>query len=353
MLCESEAQFWCDEGPFGKGTGGQLRYELEVPAGGERTLWIAVAGSDKGAAGARSQLTAALADPAAALASKRPRASAGRRTRSSRCPPTSASRRASTGASRTCSTSPSAPTTSRSATSTRARTIRPPLGTVAHVGFIGAGYPDYPWMFATDAEYTAFASVAAGQFEAIKEHAVALRDMSVILNGDSGKVLHEVVADGSVYFGNLRARRQHRRDGEVPEPRRADLALDRRRGVPARPISVRRAQHALHHDAARRGRRRLARGSRQRRARGHGRREARQRRLHDPRALRPRRHGARRARRRDVRVGAGEGARAPRALRGRLVVRPGRSVRRLARSTPTTSSPSRSTGSASRRWRPS
>ena len=27
--------------------------------------------------------------------------------------------------------------------------------------------------------------------------------MSVILNGNSGKVLHEVVADGSVYFGNL------------------------------------------------------------------------------------------------------------------------------------------------------
>ena len=27
-------------------------------------------------------------------------------------------------------------------------------------GFIGAGYPDYPWIFATDAEYTAFAAVA-------------------------------------------------------------------------------------------------------------------------------------------------------------------------------------------------
>ena len=41
------------------------------------------------------------------------------------------------------------------------------------------------------------------------------------------------------------ARRQHRRDREVPEPRRAPLALDRRRRVPRRPLSLRRAQHAL------------------------------------------------------------------------------------------------------------
>src|SRR5215218_10488650 len=71
VLCTSESQFWCDEGPFGKGTGGQLRYELTIPAGGERTLWIGVAGSDKGEGAARSELAKALADPAGALAAKR------------------------------------------------------------------------------------------------------------------------------------------------------------------------------------------------------------------------------------------------------------------------------------------
>ena len=76
--------------------------------------------------------------------------------------------------------------------------------TVAQATLVGAGYPDYPWIFATDAEYTAFASVASGQFEAIADHARALRDVSVILNGNSGKVAHEIVADGSVYFGNLK-----------------------------------------------------------------------------------------------------------------------------------------------------
>ena len=70
VLCTGEDQFFCDEGPFGKGTGGQLRYEITVPAGGERTVWVAVAGSDQGADAARAQLSAALADPDAALAAK-------------------------------------------------------------------------------------------------------------------------------------------------------------------------------------------------------------------------------------------------------------------------------------------
>ena len=40
-----------------------------------------------------------------------------------------------------------------------------PIGSLDRVTFIGAGYPDYPWLFATDGEYTAFAAVALGQFE--------------------------------------------------------------------------------------------------------------------------------------------------------------------------------------------
>lgn len=66
---------------------------------------------------------------------------------------------------------------------------------------MGAGWPDYPWLFGTDGEYTAFAAVAAGQFEPIKAHLRALRDVSEIVNDDSGKVVHEVASDGSVYFG--------------------------------------------------------------------------------------------------------------------------------------------------------
>ena len=88
-------------------------------------------------------------------------------------------------------------------------------------------------------------------------------------------------------------------------------------------------------------------------ATGMGAGEARQRRLLHPRPLRPRRHGARQARPRDARRGPrGLADDAARALRRDLVERGLDAVRGLAQRRPTRSS-SRSTGSASRRWRPS
>ena len=55
------------------------------------------------------------------------------------------------------------------------------------VRFIGAGWPDYQWLFATDGEYTAFASVALGQFEPIMDHLRALRDVSRVANGSPAR----------------------------------------------------------------------------------------------------------------------------------------------------------------------
>ena len=78
----------------------------------------------------------------------------------------------------------------------------PPEGELAQMRFLGAGFPDYQWLFGTDGEYTAFASVAVGQFEPIKDHLRALKEVSLIDNGNSGKVVHEVVTDGAVYFGS-------------------------------------------------------------------------------------------------------------------------------------------------------
>ena len=42
-----------------------------------------------------------------------------------------------------------------------------------------------------------------GQFADIKAHLRALRDVSEVANGDSGKVVHEVMPDGSIYYGTL------------------------------------------------------------------------------------------------------------------------------------------------------
>jgi hypothetical protein len=70
------------------------------------------------------------------------------------------------------------------------------------VRFFGAGFPDYPWLFATDGEYTNFAAVALGQFDVAKDHLRALRDISDVLNDRSGIVVHEAVTDGSIWFGH-------------------------------------------------------------------------------------------------------------------------------------------------------
>lgn len=193
----------CDDGAFGKGTGGQLSWNVELAADQPTTLWFAVAGSDKGVGDARTQLTAALADPAGALAQK------------------VATRRQI--AARTQVELPGDPLLERSiawskqnladsaqeAHDLQLRPVREgreypaPVGTLARARWLGAGWPDYPWLFGTDGEYTAFAAVAMGQFADIKAHLRALRDVSEIVNGDSGKVVHEVMPDGSIYYGTL------------------------------------------------------------------------------------------------------------------------------------------------------
>jgi len=77
----------------------------------------------------------------------------------------------------------------------------PPLATFALLSGFGAGYPDYPWYFGTDGAYTVFPLVAAGQFQTAKDHLWLLREVSRRVNGRTGKVLHEIVTDGSVYYG--------------------------------------------------------------------------------------------------------------------------------------------------------
>ena len=191
----------CDDTAYGKGAGGQLSYALDLAPHSSKTVWFTVAGSDHGLADASAQFAAASADPAGELAAK------------------AASRLAL--AKQTQLTLPGDPLLAQGVEwgkqnladltqeaqdlairPTEAGTVYPaPVGHVAKIRFEGAGFPDYPWLFATDGEYSAFALAAAGQFDLIKDHLRALRDVSLIANHGSGKVVHEVVTDGSVYFG--------------------------------------------------------------------------------------------------------------------------------------------------------
>jgi hypothetical protein len=76
--------------------------------------------------------------------------------------------------------------------------LRPAIPVLS--GF-GAGYPDYPWFFGTDGAYSIFSLAAVGQWEEAKNHLAAIRQVSQLVNGVTGKVLHETVTDGSIYFG--------------------------------------------------------------------------------------------------------------------------------------------------------
>jgi hypothetical protein len=193
----------CDDTAYGKGAGGELAYRLTVPAGGERTIWFGVAGSESGSDVAQEGLRALLEDPAGAFERKLAEREALAAHTKLSLPGDPRLARAIDWSKQNLADSV------QEATGLQVREVNAgtrfpaPAGTVDRVRFLGAGFPDYPWLFATDGEYTAFASVALGQFEPVLDHLRALRDVSRVLNGDSGKVVHEVVTDGTVYFGAL------------------------------------------------------------------------------------------------------------------------------------------------------
>ncbi|MDP9292854.1 MAG: glycogen debranching protein, partial [Actinomycetota bacterium] len=191
----------CDDGPFGKGVGGQLRYRITVPGRASRTLWVAVAGSDAGLAPARSELAAALRDPDAAFAAKQAaRQELSHFTDVSLPGDPRLAEGLDWGKQNIADLTQTAENLAVRYVD-QGKQYPPPQGRIARARWVGAGFPDYPWIFATDAEYTAFASVALGQFEAIEDHMRTLRDYSDIVNERSGKVTHEIVSEGANWFG--------------------------------------------------------------------------------------------------------------------------------------------------------
>lgn len=205
---DGEAPKRYDDTEFGKGTGGELRYELDLAAGETHTLWIGVAGAnfdgsdpENSLDAAHDELDALLADPGDALAEKvEGRLAIADRSAIS-VPGNRQLERALDWSKQNLADCVLESHDLQIRDVDAGESYPEPVGTVPQVRFLAAGYPDYPWLFATDGEYTAFASVAAGQFEPAKAHMGALRDVSALLNDGSGKVVHEVVFDGSVYFG--------------------------------------------------------------------------------------------------------------------------------------------------------
>lgn len=192
----------CDDSLVGKGTGGRLTYEVRLAAGQQKTIWFAVAGSDQGSRAAEREYGKALSNPDKLLQAK---TSARRQIDAQSAVDLPGDRLLQQ------SVEWSKQNLADSVQEARNLQIRDvnegkdypaPVGSVPAARWFGAGFPDYPWLFATDGEYTAFAAVAAGQFDTVKEHLRALRDVSDLLNNRSGKVAHEVTPTGDVYFGS-------------------------------------------------------------------------------------------------------------------------------------------------------
>jgi hypothetical protein len=191
----------CDDTQYGKGVGGRLTYSIRLRAGDVRTVWFGVGGSAEGPDEAGEQLHELLADPAEALADK-----VAQRTRIDRrtvvdLPGNRLLEDSVRWSKQMLAASVQEVENARLRETNAGRNYPPPVATLDYMRWLGAGWPDYTWLFGTDGEYTAFASVAAGQFGPIKDHLRALRDVSVEINGDSGKIVHEVTPDGAVFFG--------------------------------------------------------------------------------------------------------------------------------------------------------
>jgi hypothetical protein len=190
----------CDDGPFGRGTGGRLHYQIDIPGNGSTTIWIAVAGSENSVAEARAELAELTDHPAAQLAVKRAKREALGRWSKVELPGDPLLQDSLDWGKQNLAdlTQVAKDLEIRWTNEGKQWTLE---GAVPRIKWVGAGFPDYPWLFAVDGEYTAHASVTLGQFGPIKAHMRAIRDVSDVLNDGSGVVVHEVVADGSVWHG--------------------------------------------------------------------------------------------------------------------------------------------------------
>ena len=184
----------------GNGTGGSLRWNLSVGGGQERTLWVAVAGSHTSKSEATSALNGALNDPESLLSQKVSSRLALLNKTQVDLPDQDLQEAFDWGKLNMADLT-------RTVKDMKVRDVDEgraypsPSATISSATGIGAGFPDYPWYFGTDGAYTAYPLLVSGQWDTIKEHLRTVKDVSRIVNGSTGKVVHEVVTDGSVYWG--------------------------------------------------------------------------------------------------------------------------------------------------------
>lgn len=201
VVCPADGDQPCDDSTFGKGTGGRLTYRVKVGQGVPTTLWFAVAGSDRSPDEARRDYDKVLADPQGLLERKIAKREALAANTEVELPGDPLLQQSVEWSKQNLADSAQESRDLRLRITRQGTQYPAPEGTLPTARWLGAGWPDYPWLFGTDGEYTAFAAVAAGRFDDIKAHLRTLKQVSDIVNDGSGKVIHEMTPDGSVYYG--------------------------------------------------------------------------------------------------------------------------------------------------------
>ncbi|MBV8141327.1 MAG: hypothetical protein JOZ60_04700, partial [Verrucomicrobia bacterium] len=189
-----------DLGNVGKKAFGQLKWQLTIAPGSTVKIWFAVAGTHVNKAEAYAALLLGLANPGNLLADKIKERLHALAQSDAKIP--EASVQAAFNWAKLNLADMRRIVLDAEIRDTEEGTVYPsPLAFFPFLSGFGAGYPDYPWFFGTDGCYTTFPLVAVGQWEAAEDHLRTLREVSRAVNGSTGKVLHEIVTDGSIYFG--------------------------------------------------------------------------------------------------------------------------------------------------------
>jgi glycogen debranching enzyme len=181
--------------------GGQLTLEVDVPAAGSRTVWFAVAGSHTSIEEAEAALDAGLADPVGLLRTKIINRQSVLEQSQVDLPDDVL--QAAFDWSKLNLADLSFTVTDAQIRDTNEGNAYPvALVEVPILKGIAAGFPDYYEFFGTDGAYSVYALIASGLWDTAMDHLRTIRDVSRVINGDTGKVVHEVMSDGSVYYGS-------------------------------------------------------------------------------------------------------------------------------------------------------
>jgi glycogen debranching enzyme len=181
--------------------GGQLTVEVDVPAAGSRTVWFAVAGSHTSIEEAEAALDAGLADPVGLLRTKIINRQSVLEQSQVDLPDDVL--QAAFDWSKLNLADLSFTVTDAQIRDTNEGNAYPvTLAEEPILKGIAAGFPDYYEFFGTDGAYSVYALLASGLWDTAMDHLRTIRDVSRVINGDTGKVVHEVMSDGSVYYGS-------------------------------------------------------------------------------------------------------------------------------------------------------